>query len=272
MNINLNLATRPYLELRPVYGRLRTAAVLFFVLALPMLLVLRTAQSRAQLAQARVDQLRNNIALLRRQQANARALTRQGANAQVLDQAAFLNELFRRKSFSWSATMSDLETTLPAGVQVQVINPVIASDGRVSLQLRIVGARDRAVEVVHNLERSRHFIAPRLVAEAANQNNSTQGRPALQEVSASEVTFDILAEYRPLPNSHPSTGRGRPGKLAAEVRETPAEAPQAQLTNPEATPAPQPLPSNRNPLRYHPSPPVTTGGLPAIPPPLGERQ
>ncbi len=271
MRVNLNLATRPYLELRPVLARLRAAAVILLVLALPMLLVIRAAETRARLAEAKVDQLRSNIALLQREQARARALTRQGPNAQVLGQAAFLNELFRRKSFGWTAAMSDLETTLPSGVQVQVINPVVGSDGRVIIQLRIVGARDRAVDLVHNLERSRYFAAPRLIAESANQNSGGQGRPGLTEISSpTDVTFDILADYRPLPNSHP-VGRGRT-KASPELEKAAAQAPapassQAQLTNPDPTPAPK----TGAKVRYHSSPPFANGGLPPIPPPLGER-
>lgn len=269
MRISLNLATRPYLELRPVLARLRAAAVVLFVLALPMLLVIRVAETRARLAEAKVDQLRGNIAQLERAQAQARALTRQGPNAQVLAQAAFLNELFRRKSFAWTAAMSDLETTLPSGVQVQAIDPVVSPNGLVTIRMRVTGGRERAVDVVHNLERSRYFAAPHVVAEAlANQNSGNQGRPGLTEIaSPADVTFDILADYRPLPNSHPSSGRGRSKPSPGFAQAAPAAASQAQLTNPDPAPAPKASPKTQ----YHPSPPFANGGLPPIPPPLGER-
>ncbi len=265
MNINLNLATRPYLELRPVYARLRVAAVVLFVLALPVLLVLRNAQSKARLAEARVTQLENNIALLRRQQAGARTLAQAGPNANVLTQSAFLNDLFRRKAFSWTATMSDLETTLPYGVQVQAIDPVVAPDGHVTIRLRITGARERAVEVVHNLERSRHFIAPHLLAEAlANQNNGAAARPVSTEAgNPGDVTFDILADYRPLPNSHANTAvRARVAASSPEPASV-AAPPQAQLTNPEPA-AVTPTQSRRIPF-------TSSRPLPVLPPPLGER-
>ncbi len=273
MNITLNLATRPYLELRPVYARLRAAALVLAVLALPMLLVLRTAQTRARAAEARVEQLESRIALLRQQQTRARALTLEGANAQTLTRAAFLNDLFRRKAFSWTATMSDLETTLPYGVQVQAIDPVVTPDGHVTIRMRITGARERAVDVVHNLERSRHFVAPHVIAEAlANQagsegNGSSGG--VRQVGNPSDVTFDILADYRPLPNSHPNAGRARAAASGAKPSPEAPALPQAQLTNPEPE-APRPAP--RRSLNYHPAPPVSTGSLPVIPPPIGGRQ
>ncbi len=260
MNINLNLATRPYLELRPVYARLRVAALVLAVLALPMLLVLHSAQTKAQMAEARVTHLHDNITLVRRQQASARALATQGPSAQVLTQAAFLNGLFRSKSFSWTATMSDLENTLPPGVLVQAIDPVVAPDGRVTIRMRVTGAREHAVDVVHNLERSRYFVAPRLVSEAlANQNGGNVRAMAVAQTGPADVTFDILAGYRPLPNTHLSE-RTRPSAARPEPRS--AQPPPAELTNTKQAPAAAPSQKFQSPYGQR---------LTKLPPPLGER-
>jgi type IV pilus assembly protein PilN len=227
MRISLNLATRPYIELRPVYARLRVVTLVLILLALPMLLVLRVEQVKAQAATARVDQLHRDIALLEQQQQIAHSLMQQPTNAEVLERADFLNQLFRRKAFSWTATISDLENTLPGGVQVLSIDPIVAPDGHVTIRLRVSGPRDRGVELVRNLEHSRHFVAPHLASEAlANQNvNAPAGSSAARAVDASapagnpnDVAFDILADYRPLPNSHDRAGAaaGAPTTLAAE--------------------------------------------------------
>jgi type IV pilus assembly protein PilN len=222
MKITLNLATRPYIELRPIYARLRLMMLVLAALALPMLLVLRVEQAKAREAVARVDQLKHDIALLESQQRAAQALMRQPENAGVLAQADFLNELFRRKAFSWTATMSDLETTLPAGVQVLSIDPVVAPDGHVTIRMRVSGARERAVEVVRNLEHSRHFIAPRLASEALANQNSGSGSASVRQVSetggaATDVAFDILADYRPLPHSHDRAGLSGKQDASAEA-------------------------------------------------------
>ncbi len=236
MNLNLNLATRPYIELRPVYARLRVAGAALAVLALPLLLLLHVEQTKAQLAQARVQQLQTNIDALRRQQAQARNLAATGPDANVLSQAEFLNALFHRKAFSWTATMSDLEGTLPYGVQVQTIDPIVAPDGHVTIRLRITGARDRAVEVVRNLEHSRHFVAPRLVGESlADQQvggTGPQAKRISDTASANDVTFDILADYRPLPNSHDQAGLKAEARRSPVVSQPAAATAPAQLTNP----------------------------------------
>ncbi len=92
--------------------------------------------------------------------------------------------------------MEDLETVLPGGVQVSTLEPVRAKDGHITLHLRVIGPRDRAVELVRNLEHSRRFLMPSIVGE----NSETQGGPneQLQPVSASSrVNLDLLAEYNP---------------------------------------------------------------------------
>ena len=68
---------------------------------------------------------------------------RQPQNAAVLAQAQFLNKLFLRKTFSWTAVMMDLETVLPSGVQVMNIDPVVAKDGQVTIRMRVTASATR---------------------------------------------------------------------------------------------------------------------------------
>jgi len=96
------------------------------------------------------------------ERASDEARMRQPQNMSVLERSQFLNALFARKSFSWTAVMMDLEHVLPPGVQVTSIEPVISKEGDVSIRLRVVGDRDRAIQLVRNLETSQRFVAPRL--------------------------------------------------------------------------------------------------------------
>ncbi len=56
MRVTLNLASRPFFELRPVLLRLRIAAAALCVLALALFLLLRQANIKAEQAQAVVHQ------------------------------------------------------------------------------------------------------------------------------------------------------------------------------------------------------------------------
>jgi type IV pilus assembly protein PilN len=197
MKITLNLASQPYVDVRSVLRRLRFFMLILIVVAIPLFLLLRAEQKKARNATDRVNAMQNHVQELQRRQDSYEALMRQPQNAKVLNTANYLNGLFRRKSFSWTATMTDLETVLPPGVQVLSLDPAIMKNGDVVIHLRVSGARDRAITLIQNLEKSRHFASPRLAGESLAQSSGPNNK--FQPVTAeSPVNFDILADYRPL--------------------------------------------------------------------------
>ncbi|MGC1299155.1 MAG: fimbrial assembly protein, partial [Alloacidobacterium sp.] len=60
MRIIVNLATRPFVELRPVYKRLRIWMAVLLVLAIPLWYLARIEQRKADAATARVRSMRAN--------------------------------------------------------------------------------------------------------------------------------------------------------------------------------------------------------------------
>jgi type IV pilus assembly protein PilN len=220
MKITLNLASQPYVDLRSVLKRLRLIMAILVVVAIPLFLLLKAEEKKAASATARVDALRNQVQSLERQQQSYRALMRQPQNAAVLTNAGYLNGLFRRKAFSWTATMTDLETVLPEGVQVLSLDPAITKSGQVEIHLRVSGARDRAIQLVQNLEKSRHFASPRLAGETLAQTSGPSNN-AFQPVSATTaVNFDILADYRPLTDEEQTTTDKKQTKAAQDTGKT----------------------------------------------------
>jgi type IV pilus assembly protein PilN len=199
MRIQLNLASRKFVELGPLYFRLRILFVLLAVTAVPLWLLLATEKRKAAEAQARLDAVNHQIHALEQQRQVFQADMRQPQNALVLNQSQFLNQIFAEKAFSWTAVMMDLENVLPSGVQVMAIDPVPAKDGKVTIRLRVSGAHDRGVELVRNLEHSHRFLSPRLARETAENNQN--GRGAEPVSTAANVNFDLLAEYNPLPET-----------------------------------------------------------------------
>ena len=219
MKISVNLASKPYVDVRSIIKQLRILMAIFLAIALPLWLLLRAERQKAESSTARVQAVENNVGRLEQLQQSYAALMRQPQNAAVLTHSEFLNSLFRRKAFSWTATMTDLETVLPSGVQVLSIEPEVSSDGEVIIRLRVTGARDRALELVENLEKSRHFAYPRLAGEALA--TSTGPNQAAQPINASmQENFDILSYYRPLSEAEeattktgePKTGEKAPGQ------------------------------------------------------------
>lgn len=202
MRISVNLATRPFVELRPLFARLRLAMVALAVLAIGLGFWLHTLNGRAKVAQAQMDALKAKTQQFQQERQVNEARMRQPQNMAVLERSQFLNDLFEQKSFSWTAVMMDLERVLPVGVQVTSIEPVITKDGDVNIRLRVSGERDRAVQLVRNLETSQRFVAPRLVNEAAQKLQQSYRNPMqaqMQMQAPGAVEFDILSGYNPLP-------------------------------------------------------------------------
>ena len=144
---------------------------------------------------------------------------RQPANQAVLDRSHFLNGVFARKSFSWTAVMMDLERVLPVGVQVTSIDPqVSSSDGSVTIRLRVSGERDRAVQMVRNLEGSARFVHPRLSNEATQASDRSGGTavPVAAVAGPAAVEFDILSGYNPLPELHKARLDGVPARATGK--------------------------------------------------------
>jgi type IV pilus assembly protein PilN len=118
--------------------------------------------------------------------------------------------------------MMDLENVLPTGVQVTSIEPLISKEGDVSIRMRVSGDRDRAVELVRNLETSQRFLRPTLTSESMETSQSKAG-PGQEEGAPGGVEFDILSGYNPLPmaDAHPH----RPAsKTATDAAAAPASA------------------------------------------------
>lgn len=199
MNVSLNLATRPFVELRPLLARLKLAMIFLALFAIGLILGLRMLKAKADAATAQMNVLKSQTADYQSRMLANETRMKQPQNRAVLERAQFLNELFAKKSFSWTAVMMDLENVLPAGVQVTSIDPAISKEGDVTIRLRVTGMREKAVELVRNLEKSKRFLSPRLSNESlqANQQGTSAAAQQLAGVPGA-VQFDILSGYNPL--------------------------------------------------------------------------
>jgi type IV pilus assembly protein PilN len=214
MRISVNLATRPFVELRPLYARLRLAVVALAVVAGLLGFVLHSLSAKASVAEAKMNALKAKTAEFQQVRQRNETRMRQPQNMAVLERSQFLNGLFASKSFSWTAVMMDLEHVLPAGVQVTSIDPATSKTGDVNIRLRVSGERDRAVELMRNLEKSQRFVAPRLAGEAAQaQEGRGVGTPML---SASAVEFEIYSGYNPLPEVAEKSTKAAPASASRQ--------------------------------------------------------
>jgi len=257
MRISLNLATRPYTDLGPALKRLRIAMAVLLVVAIGLGLGLRAFHQKAEEARATEQSVQNQIDAINQERLGYQELMRQPDNLQLLSQVAALNQLFDEKAFSWTLAMEDLETVLPSGVQVTSIEPARAKEGPITLKLRVVGPRDRAVQLVQNLEHSKHFLLPRIVGESSESTGGPAER--LEPVSASNrVNFELLADYNPAaPMERRAEGKqqikgkqldGKPAAAGARLGQPASLQPRAAHPLP-VSPAPVSATSAQSPIQ-----------------------
>jgi type IV pilus assembly protein PilN len=284
MKITVNLATRPFADQGPILKRLRIAMAVFAVVSIGLGFGLHLLHAKAEVARARMQTLDNQIGGINHERQGYQVMMRQPVNAQVLQQSGNLNALFDQKAFSWTLAMEDLETVLPAGVQVTTLEPVRdEKTGQITLKLRVVGPRDKGLELVQNLEHSHHFLHPAIVGESLENNGGPNNQ--LEPVSASNrVNFDLNADYNSAtigelpkkPEEAKKTERAALGATSASgtTAARPAHAsgvpaagpglrrpPLTGMSRPPA--AAQPAPTGKSPYVAHPS----TAGRPAGGPP-----
>jgi type IV pilus assembly protein PilN len=259
MQISLNLATRPFADLGPAIKRLRIAMGALAVISLGLGVGLHFFHHKAELARARDHSLDGAIGRIESERQKYINLMHQPDNAQLLSQAQMLNGLFDQKSFSWTLAMEDLETVLPGGVQVTQIEPKVDKQGKITISLRVIGPRDREVELVQNLEHSRRFLLPRIVGETAEASSGPNNQQ-LEAVSASNrFNFDILADYNPA-----QPGERKPAKPPVPLNPLPGSQAHAAARPAQAVPlnparGPATGPAAGQPPGFRPGRPPYTG-------------
>jgi len=262
MRISLNLASRPFVELRPFFLRLRILMGGLAVLAIAIIVWTHSEQIQLNRAQAQMDQLVHKTTAFQQEKQHNEQRMHQPANAAVLDRSHFLNAVFLRKSFSWTAVMMDLETVLPIGVEVTSIEPQVTAEGDVVIRMRVSGDRDKAVLLVRNLERSKRFLAPRLNSENSQNKEGNTNNASFASGAPAGVEFEILANYNPLPEGE---SYAKPKAVKADVGGT-AVQPKSHAVKPGPhdgivlKPYVAPRPSAAQPSMPHPLPPSRQQG------------
>ncbi len=244
MRVHINLASQPY-EVAQSYQRRMTiviAALGIVAIALLSYILYQRHNSRAinrQLAQTQ-DEIRS----MDQEEAQARAILNKPANRVIADQADFLNQLFARKSLSWTRIFTEMEKIVPAGLHVVSMKPEYTKTNDLVLHVIVAtDSRDRAVEMVRHMETSSHLRQAQIVAESVSTNSSG-------EAVGGNIQFDIAAIYVP---GGAETDEETPANR--EDDKTKAQQPAAPAKRAAAAPAGAPAPNaatrtaNNQPMR-----------------------
>lgn len=202
MKLNINLATRPYEDVRR-FAAISTGvlAVLLVSAALLCLLVYKRWHDYREVSRA-ISVERNVLNELDTKQAQGLAILNRPENRDVREHSDFLNQLIRRKEVSWTRIFINLEKMMPAHLRVLSVQPALKDD-KMIVSMQLGGdSRERVTELVRRMESSRTFRNTQVVSETDNQLNS--GSPDL-------MTFSVTAEYVPgseIPNQPVAAASG----------------------------------------------------------------
>lgn len=190
MRLDLNLATHPYEDSRSFYTQWIPLLAVLAALAIGLSAFAYSEYAEYRRQNRELSELKGKTAELEKVKAEAADVLARPDNSGTRDQAAYLNDLIRRKAFSWTQVMADLEKIMPAQVQVASIKPTLTPEGALEFTLIVnTRRRDNAIELVRRMEGSPRFAYPQIRAERALTEGKSGG---------AEYSLEIGALYLPV--------------------------------------------------------------------------
>jgi type IV pilus assembly protein PilN len=189
MRLNINLASRPYEDARRFFITWIPLTLVLALIAVSTCMLAYNRHQESRSVKSQLSEKQKEIAQLDKEYNDARTTLDLPQNSGTRDQSQFLNELFALKSFSWTKVLSDLETVMPAGVQVVSIKPEINQQGQIQFVLVVAtDRREDAIELARRMEASPRFFRPSIRAEHTRKD-SKDNRVTLN--------VDIVSQYVP---------------------------------------------------------------------------
>jgi type IV pilus assembly protein PilN len=176
IRIDVNLASRPFVNYRKfcfVSGALLLALLGVSYWNLSQYQTIRARRGEVNQLLSR-DQAR--FESLGQEQERLMARLQTPETAEFLDRLEHLNQLIRRRTFSWTVLLNDLERLLPANVQIVSIKPQIIGHGMgVEIVANGRSSQDN-IRFVSNLELSGKFYEVSPLYEDLSKNPAFVGR------------------------------------------------------------------------------------------------
>ena len=185
-----NLATRPFLNTRPVWLVTAVAGALTLIL-LAFNLRLFIVANRTL-----VDETATRNALLERHQSLEAEVRR---DVEALEKVPWrslthrvdaTNLILREHAFSWLGMLDDIERVMPYDVRLTRISPGVGTDGAILSLALIAHNRDAMLELLDNLVADPRFSDPTPSMETTPEENSTAA-----------YVMNIRVNYHPNPEA-----------------------------------------------------------------------
>jgi type IV pilus assembly protein PilN len=174
MKLNINLASQPHEDARRFY--MQWLPLLIVLAAMSIMLTTKAwgAFEERRVASRELAAENKKLESLNAERKRAEDTMAQPANSGTRDQAKFLNQVFKRKAFSWTQALSELEQIMPRGVQVVAMEPQLGSEGQLRLRMDVEASRrDAIIELVRRMEQSPHFQQAQIRDEGSDRESNT---------------------------------------------------------------------------------------------------
>ena len=185
MRFDINLASSPYQDARSFYMRFGSGLGAVVLLTLILLGVAWHEWSSTRTVAGKISEVHHATAELERRKAEAQHILNLPENRGTRDGSQFVNQLIAQKSFSWTQVFAQLEQVMPNQIHVVSISPELNSADQLSMKMILAGeSLDKAVQLMHNLEKSPNFRDPQILAQQADRGAAGGGDNIDVQVSA----------------------------------------------------------------------------------------
>lgn len=170
MKLKTNLATRPFYNVRAVTAIVGLCALLVLGLTLfNSVQLVRLSQSQRTLG-SRAAEAERESQRLRSEAARIRSQINQKELEAVASAAREANAIIDRRAFSWTALLTQLESTLPDDVRITTVQPRI---DRGVLKIGLIAEARRAEDVAAFIDALEQTGSFRNVVPLQQQTNDT---------------------------------------------------------------------------------------------------
>jgi type IV pilus assembly protein PilN len=196
MRLDINLATHPYEDVHRFWLRWGSALAGLSLVTLALIISALMGWRGAAKDRTLIREREHQIAARDQERVKAEALLNRPENRAVRDRSQFLNDLFEQKSFSWTQVFEDLEHVMPAHLHVVSIQPQTTQQHQLELKLMVAGdSRERALELVRNMENSQHFRQTQIEEEQVSRS-ATPGDNVQFTISSLYIPEQEMASKR----------------------------------------------------------------------------
>lgn len=196
MRTRINLSTQPYEDAREYLVRWGSLLALLAVVSIALLAFTVHAVRQSSDTNRQLAQMNRNIATLDSEKATAEKMLALPQNKGTVEKSQYLNKIFARKAFSWTTVFSDMEKLMPPGLRVLSITPALDDQNQLQVHILVGGeSRERAIELIRNLEKTPSFRDVALRSDVMDLNSVSGGSSTSTEHDP--VRFDIVAQYVP---------------------------------------------------------------------------